>query len=95
MVEILGVFIFSNLLYRLHEKFPELDITRFHRVPLSLVLATLPQSVTKALNIVRPQPPPVEETEFEEGEDVVMQSDSQLVLSSSYRSLSLLFSTTG
>lgn len=47
----------NNLLYRLRDRWTELDKFRFQRGQLPLVLSTLPDSVGKALNMMRLRPP--------------------------------------
>lgn len=56
------------------------------------MLATLPKSVTNALNIVRPPPMPLQVMEIEEDGNVVMRPASQRAQTTSYSNWSLLFS---
>lgn len=57
-----------------------------------MLFATLPESVSMAINIVQPQPSLVIVTELDKNENKVMRLDSQLVLTTCYRNCSLLYS---
>lgn len=77
MLENLFEFIFDSSLYSFCVAWSELDTFSFPRsVPL-LVFATLPECVTKALNITGPRPPQAGVATLDKNENVVMSLDLQ------------------
>lgn len=83
----------SNEVYSLCDERIELDKLRFYRGRLTLVVAMLPESFTKTLNIMRP--PHVEMTDFDEDGYVVIRPDPQPALTSPCRVWSRVFSAAG
>lgn len=88
-------FISKNALHSLHDEWPERDDLRFQSVNALLLIATLPESLTHALNFVRPRTPHVEVTKIDVARKFVMQPNLQPALTASYRYWSLLFSAPG
>lgn len=86
----LSGFISNNVLYCLRHKWPWLDKSRFRTGLVPLLFSTLPESVTKVLNIVRPLPSQVEMTELEEDGSMNIRLESWPELSSSYSNRSRL-----
>lgn len=82
MLQKLSDFIFSILLYSIHDDCRVLDRFRFRRGLLPLVFTTISESVTEALNIVWPRPPKVQETELYDDGEVKIRLDWQPSLTS-------------
>lgn len=84
MLENQSYLISKNSPYNLRDENPDLD-KFFPRVGLRLLFATFPESVTKALNIVRPLPPLVYVIKIDEGKNVVMRPGLQPAFTALYR----------
>lgn len=83
--------IFNNLLGGMYDEQLQMDKYWLRRECLSLVFATLPQTVTEALNIARPQQLQLEVVYVDEDENVVLRADTQQASASLYWDPSLLF----
>lgn len=91
MSENLNDLISHDSLCRLCGNTSELVKSHLQRGRLPLMFATLPESITKSLNIIPQGQPQVEDRKLDDDGNVTMRPYSQPKLATSYRSLWLLF----
>lgn len=84
-----------SFLYKFCDAQQKLKQLYFWRSQISLVYATVPTSVTEALNILPTQLLQVKVTKLDEDGNFLMQSNSQPAWKTGYRNRSLLFSVAG
>lgn len=80
MLQNLSDIISKSSLYSLMDEWPEMYMFYFQRARHPPVFATLLESATKALNIVRSLSPQVEVMKLDEDGPVIMPPDSQTAL---------------